>query len=153
MGTIRPINTSELTPHWDKILFGIELSLIGILFRQLPQNRKLWQHSRVSWSTRSASLFPPLQPDTPQWRAAGVFTQSHMRRSQNLTPPSCNIPHILKYIYATLLESPSPSQNVPPFKQQYAMLYASICDPPEYTPPSHNLPLLFRDYVRCLRIP
>ena len=32
-------------------------------------------HSRVSWSTRSASLFPPLQLDTPQWRAAGVFTQ------------------------------------------------------------------------------
>ena len=30
------INTSELTPHWDKILFGIKLSLIGILFRQLP---------------------------------------------------------------------------------------------------------------------
>ena len=59
-----------------QILFGIELSLIGILFRQLPQNRKLWQHSRVSWSTRSASLFPPLQPDTPQWRAAGVITQS-----------------------------------------------------------------------------
>ena len=27
--------------------------------RQLPQDRKLWQHSRVSWSTRSASLFPP----------------------------------------------------------------------------------------------
>ena len=76
VGTIRLINTSELTPHWDKILFGIELSLIGILFRQLPQNRKLWQHSRVSWSTRSASLFPPLQPDTPQWRTAGVITQS-----------------------------------------------------------------------------
>ena len=32
----RPINILELTPHWDKILFGIELSLIGILFRQLP---------------------------------------------------------------------------------------------------------------------
>ena len=30
------INTSELTPHWDKILFGIKLSLIGILFRQMP---------------------------------------------------------------------------------------------------------------------
>ena len=58
------------------MVFGIKLSLIGILFRQLRQNRKLWQHSRVSWSTRSASLFPPLQPDTPQWRAAGVFTQS-----------------------------------------------------------------------------
>ena len=27
---------ARLTPHWDKILFGIELSLIGILFRQLP---------------------------------------------------------------------------------------------------------------------
>ena len=26
----------ELTPHWDKILYGIGLSLIGILFRQLP---------------------------------------------------------------------------------------------------------------------
>ena len=25
-----------ITPHWDKIIFGIELSLIGILFRQLP---------------------------------------------------------------------------------------------------------------------
>ena len=36
VGTIRLINTSELTPHWDKILFGIELSLIGILFGQLP---------------------------------------------------------------------------------------------------------------------
>ena len=34
--TIRPLNILELTPHWDKILFGIELSLIGILFRQLP---------------------------------------------------------------------------------------------------------------------
>ena len=63
-----------VTPHWDKILFGIELSLIGILFRQLPWNRNLLQHSRVSWSTRSASLSPPLQPDTPQWRAIGVFT-------------------------------------------------------------------------------
>ena len=40
-GHIRPINILELTPHWDKILFGIELSLIGILFRQLPQNQKL----------------------------------------------------------------------------------------------------------------
>ena len=38
--------------------FGIELSLIGILFRQLPYNRKQWQRLRVSWSTRSASLFP-----------------------------------------------------------------------------------------------
>ena len=76
------INTSELTPHWDKILFGIELSLIGILFRQLPQNRKLWQNSRVSWSTRSASLFPPpLQPDTPQWRTAGVLTQRKKKES------------------------------------------------------------------------
>ena len=28
VGTIRPLNTSELTPHWDKILFGIKLSLI-----------------------------------------------------------------------------------------------------------------------------
>ena len=36
VGTIRPINILELTPHWDKILFGIELYLIGILFRQLP---------------------------------------------------------------------------------------------------------------------
>ena len=36
VGTIRPINILELTPHWDKILFCIELSLIGILFRQLP---------------------------------------------------------------------------------------------------------------------
>ena len=36
VGTIRPINTSEPTPHWDKILFGIELSLNGILFQQLP---------------------------------------------------------------------------------------------------------------------
>ena len=35
-GHIRPINTSELTTHWVKILFGIELSLIGIFFRQLP---------------------------------------------------------------------------------------------------------------------
>ena len=26
----------ELTPHWDKILFGIKLSLIGILSWQLP---------------------------------------------------------------------------------------------------------------------
>ena len=43
---------------------------------------KLWQHSRVSWSTRSASLFPPLQPDTPQWRAAGVFTQSQSQLAQ-----------------------------------------------------------------------
>ena len=33
---IRPINILELTPHWHKILFGIELSLIGILFRHLP---------------------------------------------------------------------------------------------------------------------
>ena len=36
VGTIRPINILELTPHLDKILFGIELYLIGILFRQLP---------------------------------------------------------------------------------------------------------------------
>ena len=28
----------------------------------------------AAWSTRSASLFPSLQPDTPQWRVAGVFT-------------------------------------------------------------------------------
>ena len=54
-----PINILELTPHWDKILFGIELSLIGILFRQLPQNQKLWQRSRVSWLTKSTSPFPP----------------------------------------------------------------------------------------------
>ena len=45
MGTIRPINTSELTPHWDKFLFGIELSLIGILFRQLKVKGQ--SHSRV----------------------------------------------------------------------------------------------------------
>ena len=38
---------------------GIKLSLIGILFRQLPWNQKLWQHSRVSWLTKSTSLFPP----------------------------------------------------------------------------------------------
>ena len=70
--------TATGTDHWHSDSHsdsGIELSLIGILFRQLPQNRKLWQHSRVSWSTRSASLFPPLQPDTPQWRTAGVLTQ------------------------------------------------------------------------------
>ena len=46
VGTIRPINILELTPHWDKIIFGIKLSLIGILFRQLPKNEKLWQRSR-----------------------------------------------------------------------------------------------------------
>ena len=34
--TIRPLNTLELAPHWDKIIFGIELSLIEILSRQLP---------------------------------------------------------------------------------------------------------------------
>ena len=32
-GHNQAINTSELTPHRDKIHFGIELSLIGILFR------------------------------------------------------------------------------------------------------------------------
>ena len=58
-----------------------------------------------------------------------------MRRSQNLTLPLVTPPPpILKYIYATLLESTPPSQNVPPFKQLYAMLYASICDPPRIYP-------------------
>ena len=84
MGTIRLINTSELTPHWDKILFGIELSLIGILFRQLPQNRKLWQHSRVSWSTRSASLSPP----PPAWYSTmeGCWSINSKSKSSALPP-------------------------------------------------------------------
>ena len=71
VGTIRPLNILELAPHWDKIIFGIELSLIGILFRHLPLNKKkLWQRSRVSWLTKSTRHKPisPLQPDTPRRR-------------------------------------------------------------------------------------
>ena len=32
VGTIRSINKSDVTPHWDKIHFGIKLYPIGILF-------------------------------------------------------------------------------------------------------------------------
>ena len=46
-----------------------------------------------------------------------------------------------QFICATLPESTPPSQNIPPFQQQYATL-------PESTPPSRNIPL-FNKCILC----
>ena len=61
-GTIRPLNTSELTPHWDKILFGIKLSLIDCNF--LPAAAI---ESKTGRLDLPASFSPSsLIPGTPQ---------------------------------------------------------------------------------------
>ena len=71
-----------------------------------------------------------------------------------------------KHLFATLPEYTLPSQNLPPFPllyatlpestppSQYIPLLNSIFDPPRIYPSlPRSTPSLFRDYVRCLRIP
>ena len=61
---------SDSTPPWDKLIIGIELSLIVIIFHQLPWKNSDIIQKPVGWLSQPVSI--PIQPDTPIGGAAGI---------------------------------------------------------------------------------
>ena len=87
------------------------------------------------------STRPESTPPTPPFPSR---MSSHLFNNYNIMRPSLNLPispRIFQQLYATLLESTPPSQNLLPFQEIY------MCDPPSIYPSLPEYTPLYNNYM------
>ena len=74
VGTIRPINILELTPHWDKILFASNYPWLEFSSGSCHRIKNCGSvQESTGWLNPPA--LSPLQPDTPNRRCCWIWFQ------------------------------------------------------------------------------